>query len=457
MSSGAVAALVVSLVAFGAPSMAHADEGDTPPVAASPSDPAPPADTEQPVIPDPDPTATPTPEPTATPSPEPTVVPDPPVNVTLPSISGVARVGSTLTAHPGSWGGRPALTYQWLANGARITGATRATLALGSGYKNKTITLAVTGTKKGYDPVSAVSTPTAKVGSGVLQVAAPTITGTLASGSTLTAKPGTWTRATAFTYQWYAGGKAIGKATKPTYKLTSAQVGKRITVKVTGTKTDYVTAAKTSAASPKVAKAATPLISGVKKKGQTLSAKPGTWTKGTKFSYQWLADGKTISKATRSTLKLTSALAAKSITVRVTGTKTGYATVAKTSGPVGRWPGRWIEIDLSKQRMYLHENGKVVASHLVSTGKSSTPTHTGTYRVRAKVRIQNMGCTPRFDYCTKDVPWVMYFNGDQAVHGAYWHNNFGRVMSHGCVNLPVKTAKRVFEWSKVGTIVWVHP
>ncbi len=459
MSSCAVTVLVVSVLALTAPA-AQAAVGDEQPLVSSPAEP--PADSEQLAEPEqaaePEQPAEPqTPAEPETPvetEPEPPA--DPVVNAAAPAISGAASVGAVLTATPGSWLGDPALSYQWLANGAAVPGATAPTLTLVPAHKNTTITVTVTGAKEGYDPVSATSAPTARVGPGALKVVTPTISGTIASGSTLTAKPGAWTQGTAFAYQWYAGGKAIGKATKATYKLAAAHVGKRITVRITGAKADYVTANRMSAASPKVAKAATPVISGTKRAGQTLTAKPGSWTKGTKFSYQWMADGKAISKATKSKLKLTKALAGKAITVRVTGKKAGYATVAKTAAPIGRWPGRWIEVDLSSQRMYLHDGGKVISTHLVSTGKKGHSTHTGTFRIRAKVRIQNMGCVRGYDYCTKNVPWVLYFNGDQALHGAYWHKNFGRVMSHGCVNLPVSVAKRVYSWSKVGTIVWVH-
>jgi len=120
---------------------------------------------------------------------------------------------------------------------------------------------------------------------------------------------------------------------------------------------------------------------------------------------------------------------------------------------------RSIEVDLSQQRVYLRENGKVVDSYRVSTGTAGHRTIPGTFRVVAKLASQNMGNpdTSKYPYYyTKNVPWVMYFNGDQALHGAYWHNNFGRVMSHGCVNLPVHKAKEMFEFASVGTPVWVH-
>jgi lipoprotein-anchoring transpeptidase ErfK/SrfK len=117
---------------------------------------------------------------------------------------------------------------------------------------------------------------------------------------------------------------------------------------------------------------------------------------------------------------------------------------------------RRIEVDLGAQRAYLFENDTVVFSYAISGGLSATPTPTGNFRVFAHVPIQDMGCVPGYDYCTEDVPWVVYFAPDIAFHGAYWHNNFGNPMSHGCVNLPVDTARFVYDWSPYGMEVWVH-
>ncbi len=159
----------------------------------------------------------------------------------------------------------------------------------------------------------------------------PAITGTKAVGNTLTARHGTWTSGTKFSYHWYAAGKAIAKATKATFKLTKAQAGKAITVKVTGKKTGYATVTRVSKATAKVLTAAKPTLTGTKAVGNTLTARHGTWTSGTKFSYHWYAAGKAIAKATKATFKLTKAQAGKAITVKVTGKKTGYATVTRTS------------------------------------------------------------------------------------------------------------------------------
>ncbi len=114
-------------------------------------------------------------------------------------------------------------------------------------------------------------------------------------------------------------------------------------------------------------------------------------------------------------------------------------------------------VDLSDQRAYFYQNGKLWASYLVSTGTAGHDTPTGHFRVFAHVTIQDMGCVKGYDYCTKNVPWVTYFAPDIAFHGAYWHHNFGHVMSHGCVNMPVGVAKTIFDWAPVGMEVTVQP
>ena len=120
---------------------------------------------------------------------------------------------------------------------------------------------------------------------------------------------------------------------------------------------------------------------------------------------------------------------------------------------------RNIVVDLSDQAAYFYENGVVVNSTRMSSGLPGHDTHTGNFRITAKLRVQNMGnpdLTKAPYYYTKNVPWVMYFNGDQALHGAYWHNNFGNRMSHGCVNLPVGVAEFLYQWAPMGTEVTVQ-
>ncbi|UWF77963.1 MULTISPECIES: L,D-transpeptidase family protein [Microbacterium] len=119
---------------------------------------------------------------------------------------------------------------------------------------------------------------------------------------------------------------------------------------------------------------------------------------------------------------------------------------------------RRIEVDLSEQRTYLFENEQLVQSWAISSGTAATPTDTGHFKVYAYVRIQDMRGTNAdgSKYVTEDVPWVSYYNGDEAFHGTYWHDNFGTPMSHGCVNMTFDAAQYVYEWSTIGTEVWVH-
>ncbi|MDJ0797763.1 MAG: L,D-transpeptidase [Calothrix sp. MO_167.B12] len=114
---------------------------------------------------------------------------------------------------------------------------------------------------------------------------------------------------------------------------------------------------------------------------------------------------------------------------------------------------RWIEIDLSEQQLYGWEGKKLAYYFEVSTGKKSTPTPTGKFLIGAKYRYNRMRGS---DYDIPDVPYAMYFYKGYAIHGAYWHNKFGIPVSHGCVNLRVKDARKLYNWSKLGTLVVVH-
>jgi len=114
---------------------------------------------------------------------------------------------------------------------------------------------------------------------------------------------------------------------------------------------------------------------------------------------------------------------------------------------------KWIEIDLSEQRLYAYEGQKKVFEARVSTGVRRYPTVTGRFKIYVKYRSTRMR-GPGYDLA--NVPWTMYFYRSYGIHGAYWHNNFGRPMSHGCVNMRVSEAKALFNWAPKGTLVVVH-
>jgi lipoprotein-anchoring transpeptidase ErfK/SrfK len=110
--------------------------------------------------------------------------------------------------------------------------------------------------------------------------------------------------------------------------------------------------------------------------------------------------------------------------------------------------------------MWAYEGGELVTSSLVSTGTAEDPatvTPIGYHSIIAKYDKQTMEGTISGDYYrVEDVPYVMYIDDlGNALHGTYWHNNFGTPMSHGCVNLPMDIAAFVYEWAPYGTAVTI--
>jgi lipoprotein-anchoring transpeptidase ErfK/SrfK len=114
--------------------------------------------------------------------------------------------------------------------------------------------------------------------------------------------------------------------------------------------------------------------------------------------------------------------------------------------------GRAIVVSTGEQRIYAYEDGRMVRSHLVSTGRILTPTVLGDFRVYAKYRATDMSGP---GYYLPQVPFTMYFHLGYGIHGTYWHNSFGRPMSHGCVNLPTPEAEWFFNFASIGTPVRV--
>ncbi len=118
---------------------------------------------------------------------------------------------------------------------------------------------------------------------------------------------------------------------------------------------------------------------------------------------------------------------------------------------------KWIDVDLSEQLLVAYEGDTLVFSTLISGGLPQFPTVLGQFNVWLRYETQTMnGYALGYDYYLENVPYVMYFFEDYAIHGAYWHNNFGNPMSHGCVNAPPAAAEWLFNWSEYGTLVNVR-
>ena len=114
---------------------------------------------------------------------------------------------------------------------------------------------------------------------------------------------------------------------------------------------------------------------------------------------------------------------------------------------------RWIDVNLSQQRVYAYEGDVMVNAFIVSTGTWQTPTVTGSYKIYVKYVSTTMAGP---GYNLPNVPYTMYFHKGYGIHGTYWHNNFGTPMSHGCVNLTIPDAEWLYYWASVGTVVKVH-
>jgi len=118
---------------------------------------------------------------------------------------------------------------------------------------------------------------------------------------------------------------------------------------------------------------------------------------------------------------------------------------------------KWIDVDLTRQTLVAFEGTRPVFGTLVSSGRRNLqdkekdfPTPTGTFHVKEKHVTTTMDGDVAADgpYSIEDVPWVMYFQGSYALHGAFWHDQFGNLRSHGCVNLAPEDARTVFAWSE---------
>ena len=131
-------------------------------------------------------------------------------------------------------------------------------------------------------------------------------------------------------------------------------------------------------------------------------------------------------------------------------------------------PGRWqtgdkeVVVSLGAERLWAYEGEDDVLTTLVSTGTAQTPeltTPIGHWSILAKFPMETMtGTIDGQPYEVDDVPYVMYFtNEGHALHGTYWHNNFGTPMSHGCVNLPMDVAEWMYGWAPEGTAVTIIP
>jgi hypothetical protein len=278
-----------------------------------------------------------------------------PGNTALPSVSGSAAVGQTLSASTGSWTGSPTFTYQWLScdvNGLScwpILGATSSSYTAAIADIGLTLEAQVTATTSAGS-TSAASSPTGTVTAAPANTSPPTITGAATQGQTLTASTGAWSGypAPSFAYQWQRCDQAganctpINGATTSTYTLTAADIASTIVLAVEASNTSgSAQASSTATATVTAAPANTepPTITGAATQGQTLTASTGAWSgyPAPTFAYQWQRCNSlgqscaAITGATASTYTLAAADVGSTVAVSVEATNSSGSAQASSS------------------------------------------------------------------------------------------------------------------------------
>ncbi|MDR0481818.1 MAG: hypothetical protein LBH13_01440 [Cellulomonadaceae bacterium] len=283
------------------------------------------------------------------------------------TITGTSRVGNTLTAPHTEWttarGTRVHLSYNWLRNGNAISGATGNSFTLAPEDSGQRISVRVTGTAHGFATATRTSDQRV-IQAGTITTTAVRITGTHRVGHILTAQHQArfgwntdlqWTNSSrrlsgdwwaedggnlTIRTQWLRNGNAIAGASGNTYRLTAADRGQRISLRVTTSRSGHTTNTRNSGvATIQAGRIQNPRVTmtGTRRVGQVLSA-PGRWNwqtenwENTTVRYQWLRNGRAIRGATGQTYRLRNADRGRRISVRVTATRNGYTTVRRTSG-----------------------------------------------------------------------------------------------------------------------------
>lgn len=251
-----------------------------------------------------------------------------PANTVLPVISGTPEAGETLSVNSGTWTGSAPITYtyQWLADGVAISGATSTTFLVTTAQNGADITVEVTGTNDAGSVT--VETLPLTIEFAPENTVAPVVSGTPEVGETLSVSNGTFigTAPITYTYQWKRDGVNISGATSATYLLVLADEGTEISAEVTATNALGSDSALSNTVEVGTAPANTvlPSITGTPVEGQTLTAVNGTWTGTTPitYTYQWKRNGSDISGETAGTYVVQVGDAGDEISVEVTGTNT---------------------------------------------------------------------------------------------------------------------------------------
>jgi len=254
--------------------------------------------------------------------------------VKAPTLTGAPSVGTPISLAVKAW--TPVVdhfSYQWYVDGKAIPDAIDRLYVPAAKDLGHRLRASVTGVKDGFLTVTTWAPTSAKVAPGTFRTKAPTIVGAIKTGKRLSVVTGVWSpKADACTYRWYRSGHPIARATKATYVLTAADLGKHVSVTVKG----YAAGFNARSASSKRTRVVTegpvtssePQIIGLG--SADLEVDPGAWGPGKiTFRYQWLWDGRPIPHATGKTYVLTAADYGHVLAVAVTGDRSSYTAVTR--------------------------------------------------------------------------------------------------------------------------------
>jgi surface antigen len=265
-------------------------------------------------------------------------------NTAVPAISGTPAVGTPLTATTGTWTPAATYTFQWLADGKAIAGATTATFTPTVDLLGKQLTVRVGATRRGYVAATASSVASAPVAKGTLDTTTtPAVSGAARVDEVLSVRPGAWSPAPATTVtRWYADGQLISSATgKASLRLDETLFKQVITVRVTARREGYKASTVASAPTAPVAAGVIELtapytLGGASKLGGRLAVADGKADPGdAAVTYTWLRDGQPVAGATTASYDLRAGDVGARMSVQVRLRRTGYLTKTMTLATAG--------------------------------------------------------------------------------------------------------------------------
>ena len=140
-----------------------------------------------------------------------------------------------------------------------------------------------------------------------------------------------------------------------------------------------------------------------------------------------------------------------------TSDPTQTSTPPATTPPAGSESAHWADVNLEEQTVTLMDGYIPTSTFVLSSGAPGHPTPTGVFHVYAKVFAQSLsGCVDGDCYYYPNVHWATWFYEDYGFHEAYWNEDFGTPVSHGCLNLTYSDAQAVYDWLSISDAVYVH-